>query len=95
MSNVNAAVNATLVRIEATDPQGPQAMSLLREAAIEARSLYPELIAPDAPMPTNLPLQERGAYANDPTSVCYEKRVAPIDLRQPLERPCERSRPRV
>ena len=46
----------TLV-IEEVDPQGPEAMSLLREAALEARSLYPELIAPGAPMPTNPPRQ--------------------------------------
>ena len=28
------------IRIEPTDPQGSQAMSLLREAALEARRLY-------------------------------------------------------
>jgi putative acetyltransferase len=44
------------------DPQGPDAMLLLREAALEARALYPDLIAPDAPMPTNTPLQDRAAY---------------------------------
>src|SRR2546430_15426810 len=43
-----ARVSRTLV-IEEVDPQGPEAMSLLREAALEARSLYPELIAPGAP----------------------------------------------
>jgi hypothetical protein len=37
-------------------------MSLLREAALEARSLYPELIAPGAPMPANPPQQARAAY---------------------------------
>jgi putative acetyltransferase len=36
--------------------------SLLREAALEARSLYPELFASDAPLPTNESLQQRGAY---------------------------------
>jgi GNAT superfamily N-acetyltransferase len=30
-------------------------------AAIEARQLYPDTIAPDAPMPTNEPLSPRGA----------------------------------
>jgi GNAT superfamily N-acetyltransferase len=35
---------------------------LLREAALEARALYPELIAPDAPMPSNPALQEGWAY---------------------------------
>jgi GNAT superfamily N-acetyltransferase len=37
-------------------------MGLLREAAIEARALYPELIRPNAPMPTNAPPQERAEY---------------------------------
>ena len=54
-------MSGTLV-IEEVDPQGPEAMSLLREAALEARSLYPELIGPGAPMPTNPPRQERAAY---------------------------------
>src|SRR5437879_11840472 len=56
-----ARVSGTLV-IEEVDPQGPEAMSLLRESAREARLLYPELIAPGAPMPTNPPRQERAAY---------------------------------
>src|SRR5438309_12112694 len=56
-----ARVSGTLV-IEEVDPQGPEAMSLLREAALEARALYPEPIAPGAPMPTNPPLQERAPY---------------------------------
>lgn len=50
------------LRIEATDPQGPVALALLREAAIDARALYPELHEPDAPWPTNPPLPQRGAY---------------------------------
>ena len=37
-------------------------MALLREAALDARALYPDLIAADAPFPTNSPLPERGAY---------------------------------
>jgi putative acetyltransferase len=48
--------------IEAVDPQGYAALSLLREAAVEARALYPELFAPDTPMPTNPPSQERAPY---------------------------------
>jgi putative acetyltransferase len=48
--------------IEAVDPQGPEAVSLLSEAALEARALYPERNAPGAPMPTNPPLQERAEY---------------------------------
>jgi putative acetyltransferase len=50
------------LRIECVDPQGADAMALLREAAIDIRALYPELFAPDAPWPTNPPLPERGVY---------------------------------
>lgn len=48
--------------IRPADPQGVDALALLREAAIEARALYPELVQPGAPWPTNPPLPERGAY---------------------------------
>ena len=48
--------------IRPADPQGADALALLREAAIEARALYPELVQPGAPWPTNPPLPERGAY---------------------------------
>jgi len=44
------------------DPQGADAMGLLREAAIEARKLYPELFAPGAPWPDNPPTPGRGVY---------------------------------
>ena len=54
-------MNESIV-IKTVDPQSSEAMSLLREAALEARTLYPELFASDAPMPTNPPLQERAAY---------------------------------
>jgi len=37
-------------------------MALLREAAIEARQIYPELFAADAPWPENEPTAERGVY---------------------------------
>ena len=50
------------IRIEPADPQGPQAMSLLREAALEARQLYPEFIDANAPTPKSPPLPRRGAY---------------------------------
>lgn len=48
--------------IRPVDPQGADALALLREAAVEARALYPELVQPDAPWPSNPPLPERGAY---------------------------------
>lgn len=49
-------------RIEAVDPQHPQALLLLGEAAAEARALYPELFALDAPAPANPPLRARELY---------------------------------
>jgi putative acetyltransferase len=48
--------------LEAVDPQHPQALALLGEAALEARALYPELFALDAPAPVNDPLGAREAY---------------------------------
>jgi putative acetyltransferase len=48
--------------IEAVDPQHPLALALLAEAAVEARALYPELFAPDAPAPRNPPLGARDLY---------------------------------
>jgi putative acetyltransferase len=48
--------------IRESDPLGPDALQLLREAAVEARRLYPELHRPDDPWPTNLPTPPRGAY---------------------------------
>lgn len=54
--------------IRHVDPQGTDAVSLLREAGLEARQLYPELIAPDAPPPANLPLGEGEVYL-----VAYER----------------------
>ena len=53
--------DASIAFFEA-DPQGADAMGLLREAAIEARQLYPELFAPGAPWPDNPPTPERGIY---------------------------------
>lgn len=50
------------VVIKDVDPQGRDALALLREAAIEARALYPELSAPDAPWPTNPATPPRGIY---------------------------------
>lgn len=54
------------ISIAAVDPQGEDALGLLREAAIEARTLYPELFPPGAAMPDNKPTPERGIYL-----VCY------------------------
>jgi putative acetyltransferase len=61
MLNFRPSLNAAIA-IEAVDPQGLAATSLLREAAVEARALYPELIASDTPLPTNPPTQEGSAY---------------------------------
>lgn len=48
--------------IQAVDSQDPQALMLLAEAAVEARALYPDLFAPDAPAPINAPLRARELY---------------------------------
>ncbi len=37
------------------DPLCADALALLRAAALEARALYPDLIAADTPLPTNAP----------------------------------------
>jgi len=51
-----------LVSIESVDPQGVVALALLKEAALEARALYPDLLPADAPLPTNPPPQAGSAY---------------------------------
>ena len=48
--------------IRSVDSQDPQALLLLAEAAVEARALYPDLFAPDAPAPGNSPLRAREVY---------------------------------
>lgn len=50
------------VRVESGDPLGVVALRLLREAAEEARQLYPELFSPGAPWPTNESVGERDAF---------------------------------
>lgn len=57
-------MGSTMARMEVveSDPQGADALALLREAAIEARALYPDLQGPDEPWPTNGPTPPRGAY---------------------------------
>lgn len=52
----------SLPKIVEVDPQGADALALLREAAIEARALYPELFAHGAPWPGNPPTAGRGVY---------------------------------
>jgi putative acetyltransferase len=48
--------------IAEVDPQGCDAMALLREAAVEARALYPDLLDAGAPWPGNTPTPARGVY---------------------------------
>jgi len=50
------------LRIEPVDPCGADALALLHQAALDARALYPELFAPDAPFPTNPPATPRTVY---------------------------------
>jgi len=44
------------------DPQGEDALSLLYEAAVEARILYADLFEPHVPFPTNPPTPPRGIF---------------------------------
>ncbi|HEX6269498.1 MAG TPA: GNAT family N-acetyltransferase [Anaerolineales bacterium] len=55
-------MDATDLLIKEVDPQGPDALALLREAAVEARALYSEPHPPGAPWPANSPTQARGIY---------------------------------
>jgi putative acetyltransferase len=48
--------------IRVVDPQGEDALSLLHEAAIEARALYPELHTEGAPWPSNPSNPPGGTY---------------------------------
>jgi len=50
------------VVIKTVDPLGEDAMALLREAAIEARELYPEFHHPGDPWPVNSATPARGTY---------------------------------
>ena len=52
-------MNVTIIEV---DPQGTDALALLRDAAIEARELYPEFSSPGDPWPTNSPTPDRGTY---------------------------------
>ena len=49
-------------RVEARDPLSEEALSLLHEAALEARRLYSDLIDSASPMPTNQPLGPGDIY---------------------------------
>jgi GNAT superfamily N-acetyltransferase len=53
---------STDVIIKEVNPQGEDALALLREAAIEARELYPEFHHPGDPWPVNSPVPARGTY---------------------------------
>ena len=50
------------MEVIAVDPLGSDPLALLRQAAIEARQLYPELFNPDSPWPTNAPVAARGVF---------------------------------
>ena len=57
-----ARVARSTVQIRNVDPQGADALALLRDAAVEVHALYPELFASDAPAPANPPTPARGVY---------------------------------
>ncbi len=59
---MNLAPQTTQFLIAEADPQGAVVLALLRQAAIEARAMYPELHAKDAPWPSNGPTPPRGIY---------------------------------
>ena len=50
------------LRIEPRDPLSGEALFLLREATLEARQLYSDLIDPATPTPTNQPLRSGDIY---------------------------------
>ena len=50
------------LRIDDVDPLGDAALSLLRQAAEEVRSLYAGVLPPDRPWPENAPLRPRDVY---------------------------------
>lgn len=58
-NNKPAQHSLTIVEV---DPTGDAALALLREAAIEARELYPELFTVDMPWPENQPTPKHGVY---------------------------------
>jgi len=55
-------MNPPSLIIRNVDPQGEDAMVLLKEAALEMRVLYADLFTPELPMPTNPPTPDRGIY---------------------------------
>ena len=61
MSNVRPHLQA-VVRIEVADPQRPEALTLLAEAAAEARAMYPDLFLPGSAEPTNPSTPIGGVY---------------------------------
>ena len=56
--------------IKVVSPQSVDALELLREAAVEARALYPELFAGELQWPSNPPTPPRGTYL-----IAYEAEV--------------------
>lgn len=50
------------LRIENADPQGSAALTLLAEAAAEARRIYPEFFSPGSAEPSNGPTPAGGVY---------------------------------
>lgn len=67
--------------IKEVDPQGIEALTLLGLAAIEARALYPELHAPDAPRPANDPMPPRGVYL----VACMDGKPVGMGAHRPLD----------
>jgi hypothetical protein len=70
------------LEIVPADPLGGDALRLLHKAAVEARALYPELHAPDAPWPTNSPTPPGGVYlpgySGGQVVACGFRRIPPF-----------------
>ena len=74
--------------IRESDPLGPDALRLLREAAIEGKRLYPDLHRPDDPWPTNRPTPPRGAYF-----IAYEQDIpVAMGAHHPMDGRCSEVR---
>jgi len=55
-------MNLSSLVIHPVDPQGKEAMALLHEAAIEIRTLYPEVFNSESPMPINTSTPAHSIY---------------------------------
>lgn len=76
-------MNSSLLTMHFIDPQGADALTLLHQTAIEARSLYQELFPDGSPWPTNPPTPPGGIYllAYEDSKPIGSGALRPIDER--------------